>query len=163
IPVANPLSVLAISGSGGLIAGGETGQVDFWSIPATRGAPSASGQPMSTDGAQVGALTFGHLSDALAVGLSNDTVLLSTPNHPTPTPLAGHAYSVTALAFGQQDKLLASGDLHGTIIVWDVTTGNQLHKLVGGPTNRLTKLAFAADGTMLASGSQQGDVALWDL
>jgi WD40 repeat protein len=81
----------------------------------------------------------------------------------------GHAINVTSLTFTVDGKKFASGDQKGTVKVWDVTTGKEIHTFKGH-TGEVNSVAFSADGTMLisgASGLQEGkfigEVKLWDL
>ena len=64
-----------------------------------------------------------------------------------------HADFVTALAFDDEGKLLASGSLDGRVKVWSAS-GETLHYDFGGHTGRVAALSFGTDGGMLASASE---------
>jgi hypothetical protein len=74
----------------------------------------------------------------------------------------GHTAPVTSVALGAGGTVLASGDEAGTIILWDVATGQQLSQFTGH-TGSITGLDFSADGKQLASSSLDGAARLWDV
>jgi WD40 repeat protein/uncharacterized caspase-like protein len=75
--------------------------------------------------------------------------------------LAGHAESVSAVAFSPDGKLLASGSGDGAVKLWDILTGALLDTLTEH-RDRVSSLAFSPDGRTLASGSWDTTVKLWD-
>src|SRR5262249_31528956 len=48
------------------------------------------------------------------------------------------------------------------VLLWDLTTGEQLFKL-RQPTSGLSAIAFSPDGKTLAAGGGEGDTALWEV
>jgi WD40 repeat protein/uncharacterized caspase-like protein len=76
--------------------------------------------------------------------------------------LPGARHISTALAFGPDGTVFASGEAGGTIILWDVSTGRELRRFAGhtGPVNAV---AFSPDARFLATGSDDGSTRLWDL
>ena len=74
----------------------------------------------------------------------------------------GHTAPVTGVALSADGTVLASGDEAGTIILWDVATGQQLSQ-IAGHTGGITGLVFSADGKQLASSSLDGTARLWDI
>ena len=66
-----------------------------------------------------------------------------------------------AVATGERDAadVLTDPEAEGRVLVWDVTTGEPLHRLVGGRDC----VAFNPDGSRLATGAQEKDtVKIWD-
>ena len=67
------------------------------------------------------------------------------------------------MAFSQnEDGLLASGSIDGTILLWDVTTRTTTATLKGH-TEVVSSVSFSPDGTILASGSLDDTILLWDI
>ena len=65
--------------------------------------------------------------------------------------LQGHRDMVTTLAFSPDSKTLASTSFYGTILLWDVETGQRRHSLPAH-TDSIQALAFSPDSGILASG-----------
>ena len=65
--------------------------------------------------------------------------------------LHGHRDMVTTLAFSPDGKRLASTSFYGTILLWDVQTGQLRHRL-STRTDSILTLAFSPDNEILASG-----------
>ncbi len=70
--------------------------------------------------------------------------------------------SVYALAFSQDDRLLATGHADGEICLWQVSTGQLLSSLQGHSSSVWT-VAFSPDEQTLASGSFDQTIKLWNL
>jgi len=69
--------------------------------------------------------------------------------------------SILALDFGEGDKLLASGDEQGNVLVWDFMSRTMLNNLRGHQA-RITQVRFSPDGRILASSSTDGSVRMWE-
>jgi WD40 repeat protein/serine/threonine protein kinase len=76
--------------------------------------------------------------------------------------LSGHSTSIKAVAFSGDSQVLASGDLAGTIRIWDLATGKEKH-LLRDHTWAVLSVALSPDGRFLASGSSDATVRVWDL
>jgi WD40 repeat protein/uncharacterized caspase-like protein len=74
----------------------------------------------------------------------------------------GHAGQVLSLAFTSDSKLLASGSVDKTIVLWDPATGNQLRALKEH-TGTVNSVAFSPDDKQLASGSADNTIKIWDV
>ena len=87
--------------------------------------------------------------------------------------LTGHTDEVNSVAFSPDGNILASGGgdaagedaLDATICLWDVETGELLHKIIDrtGYEIRVHSVAFSLDGNMLASGNFGRTIALWNV
>ena len=69
--------------------------------------------------------------------------------------------SVLALDFDDDDKILASGDIQGNVILWDFMSRSMLNSLRGHRA-RITQLKFSPDGSLLATSSNDGSVRMWE-
>jgi WD40 repeat protein len=72
---------------------------------------------------------------------------------------------VRALAVGEADKreLLAAGDSHGRVTVWQASTGEQLWTSADQHQGQVRTLAWipTVEGVRLASGGSDGNICLW--
>lgn len=73
--------------------------------------------------------------------------------------LRGHTGAVYALAFGADESILASGDDDGTVIFWDVRSGQKRGDL-RDREGRVLSVAFSRDGSLFASGGDDGAIKL---
>ena len=81
--------------------------------------------------------------------------------------LHGHRDMVTTLAFSPNSKILASTSFYGTILLWDLETGQRRHTLAAH-TDSILALAFSPDGQTLASGGYwstdaESTIRIWDI
>jgi WD40 repeat protein len=106
----------------------------------------------------------------IAPTLTPTTPPTSTPTvAPTPTPAVrslrafeGHIGPVYSAAFSADGLTLASGAEDGTVMVWDVVSGEQLRTLEGHAM-AVSGVAFSPGGAVMASGSLDQSVILWDV
>lgn len=72
--------------------------------------------------------------------------------------------SVTALAFSPDNQILAVGSGHGKITLWEVKSGQLLHKLTGHE-QAITSLVFNPHDLVLASGSggTKNHIKFWNI
>jgi WD40 repeat protein/tRNA A-37 threonylcarbamoyl transferase component Bud32 len=69
---------------------------------------------------------------------------------------------VSAVAYGPDSRMLASGGADGLLRTWDATTGKLLRDF-HGHTRAVTGVAFSPDGRLLASSSWDKTVKVWDV
>jgi WD40 repeat protein len=77
--------------------------------------------------------------------------------------LHGHKWDVNCVAFSPGGKILASGSVDKTIILWDVETRQPLGAPLEGHHDSVESVAFSPEGTTLASGSRDKTIILWDV
>ena len=75
--------------------------------------------------------------------------------------LAGHAFTVTSLAFSPNSTTLASGSWDKTIKLWDAYTG-ELKSTLSGHEGAIHKVVFSPNGDTLVSVSEDQTVKLWN-
>jgi WD40 repeat protein len=76
--------------------------------------------------------------------------------------LQGHTAAVSDVALSPNERVAASGARNGEIILWNVTTGEIMNRLVGH-TDRITGVTFSPQGDTLLSASADGTARLWDI
>jgi WD40 repeat protein len=80
------------------------------------------------------------------------------------TLLSVHDGGGSDVAFSPDGKTLASTRGDGTVILWDVQSGQQLGEPLRGHDNwEVNSIAFSPNGKILASGDWNGTVILWDV
>ncbi len=93
--------------------------------------------------------------------------LVNTENTPLPSPLAAGGGVVYSVAFSPRGNVLASGNVDGSIRLWDVADPAHPRPLgqpltsVGGIS--VYSVAFSPGGHTLAIGSFDGSIRLWDI
>ncbi len=108
------------------------------------------------------ALLLGAQAMAITTTLEAQAALLTTLQTEIRTYLRGHFAWVRSVAFSPDGQTLASGSWDGTIIRWDLATG-QPHTTLKGHRDRVSSVAFSPDGQTLASGSTDTTIIRWDL
>ncbi|CAA2976363.1 WD repeat and HMG-box DNA-binding 1 [Olea europaea subsp. europaea] len=115
------------------------------------------------------ALSFNKSGTMLAAAGDDEGIkLVNTVDGTIARVLKGHKGSVTSLAFDPKGEYLASLDSVGTIIFWELQSGNTIHVLKGlAPNNGsdisvMNILGWSPDGEMLAVPGLKNDVVMYD-
>ncbi|HEV3144086.1 MAG TPA: WD40 repeat domain-containing protein [Gemmataceae bacterium] len=74
----------------------------------------------------------------------------------------GEIFDFAPLAFSPDGRLVAQGDFHGNIGLWDVASGRKLGEFQGHRGDSVA-LVFSQDGKRLASGSADTTALIWDV
>jgi len=77
--------------------------------------------------------------------------------------LRGHTSHVCALSFSPDGRVLASGDIKGTLREWDVTTGEQTRISTEYAGNLSVIPNYTSSGKLRAAGIYKSTVAVWDV
>ena len=72
--------------------------------------------------------------------------------------LEGHSESVDTVAFSPDGLTIASGSRDGALMLWDVQTGEKIHRLEGHE-QPVSSVAFSPDGLTLASAGRPNSVS----
>jgi WD40 repeat protein len=154
------VSPMALNPDGRILAAGDGPEaIQLWDTDSGQ----RIGGPLDTGAAVPLVAAFSPNGKILAVGSYNSILLFSVA---TRTLIGSPVASgwVRSLAFSQEGMTLAGGTEDGTVMLWNVTTQQQMGSTLtgnntGGPVQAV---AFSPDGT-LATGSYNGSIRLWDV
>lgn len=105
----------------------------------------------------------------LVATYSGEMLLVDAAAGQTVQQYQGHARRVLAVAINPDGETMATGAADGSIIVWNIETGEQVQRYThrpdddGGGFSRILALDYGPDGQMLLFGSLDGDLSLWRL
>ena len=150
---------LAFSPDGGTLASGaEDGSIALWDA-------AAGTRRRALHGHAQGIVALRFSPDGAALAAADDS-----PDIIDWDPASGkslHTFAIagysllTSMSISPDQKLLASGDSKGRILLWDLSRREPVLSLQGH-TDWIYSLAFSPDGKRLASGSEDQQVILWD-
>ncbi len=164
------VTALAFSPNGArLVSGTYQGKIQMWDV-VTGGALAAFEEPTAQKNlGLIAALAFSPDGTLLAVGTHSQVHLWDVNT--------GHKiFSVSGvykrgrvtfrnypkpLVFSPDGAILVNGTSNGTILVWEVATGDQIAAL-DGHTQEVETLKFSPDGKTLVSTAMDGTIFLWD-
>lgn len=154
-----PVSALAVSSDGQLIAGGSaSGKIRLW----------------DSEGREFKFPFHGHEEDILSLDFSPNAQHIVSGSHdgtlrlwslnrfPHGRPFEDYGVESEAVAFSSNGERIAAGNSNGSVNIWNVM-GTQIQSLSGGGGQKIYSIAFSPDGKIIASGSADGMVYLWNL
>jgi WD40 repeat protein len=117
----------------------------------------------------VSAVAFSSIGQVAAAGRDPRIMVRNTTtsgSNLTVSRLERHKSEVTSLAFSPNGQMLASASQDGTLILWDVPSGQPVYSLLVGSVdpekqNPIVAVAFSPDGSRLVSAGRE--VLVWDL
>jgi WD40 repeat protein len=154
------ISALAISPNGKtLVSGGEDAGINFWDWQ------TGEYQAIILDhDGSITSLAIAPNSKFLVSG-SLDGIrvwdLLAHPQRPLYT-LADLGNPTQAIAIHPNGDILASGDINGTVKLWNLPTGTMISQF-SPHAAKISGLAFTPDGNTLITASYDGKIEMWDL
>ncbi len=140
-----------------LASGSRDGTAKLWDVASREAIATLT---VRWAGSTVSSVAFSPDGTTVAVASEHrvgkwDVASLEEIGHPEAQP--GWVRSV---AFSPDGTAVASGDSHGSVEIWDVSTGyivNVAHIAA------INSVAFSPDGTTLAAGSIDGKIVMWDM
>lgn len=105
-------------------------------------------------------IAFSPGGDTIASALSNNNIAINRwPDMKLQAELKGHTCEIRKIAFSPDGRWLASTDIEGTIIWWDLHTGTRRAAFFCGV--RINAVQFSPDGEWLAIGQHDGNVSIF--
>jgi WD40 repeat protein len=157
----SPVTNVAFSPNGKTLAAGDlAGNVELWNTSSRRRL-GGLGEVMETY-----STAFSPSGRTLAVGylFGVDLWNITAQRHPVlesarPPTLAEGGDGSDSVAFNPAGTILAVGDYHGGVGLWDVARHRRLAAMNEGSS--VNSVAFSPDGKILAVGDANGDITLW--
>lgn len=145
-----------------LVTSSENRSVWVWNYSAAPKANLSQLQPIVTTRA-AGTLWTAKFSPAgnrfVTIG-GNDARMVDLATGEAGVRFSPHG-AVAAVAITRDGRLVATGSWDGTAKLWDTTTKQVVHQLVGGHSGYINSIDFSPDGSMVATASDDGTVRLW--
>lgn len=76
--------------------------------------------------------------------------------------LRGHTAAIISVRFSPNGQTLASASHDGTLILWQVSSGEILKRITSSSSRPIWSCTYSADGSLLACGTGDGKVELWE-
>ena len=160
------VGAVCISADGSrLAAGTRTGTIRIFELPTGKQLHSFEAHP----GRQILTLAMNPEGDTLVSGAFEQTARLwNVETAKERATLSGHRGVVTSAAWSTDGKLLATGERHGSVHIWDAgDCSKPLKTITAHSDGRLgfsvAALTFSPNGQRLASGSYDKTIKLWSV
>ncbi len=158
--VANPISGVAFSSNGRLIAVADPQEIRVWDWARDRVQRVVTTYPHSPGGG----IAFSPDGRLIASSDYDGTVLLlDWAKGGTLAVLRGHQGPVEDVAFSPNGQLVASAGDDGTVRLWDWRLGTARAVLTGKAIGGATSVSFSPDGRLVMNSSElDGTVRIWN-
>lgn len=99
----------------------------------------------------------------LATGSSelNDVKIWDRQTNTLKMTLTGHKEQITDIAFGPDNKLIATASFDKTVKLWDLETGKELRTLEGNE-DRVYRVRFSPDGSKIATAGGDWSIRIYE-
>ena len=154
------ITSIAFSSDGNILASSSLmGTIILWDVATHQ----PIGKPLTERTTYILGMVFSPDGKTIASEDSNRIILWNIVTRQPIRMLSLEPYEINSIVFSPDGKIIASGSGNGTIILWDVDTGQPLELSLIGQTSGIGIITFGPDGKILASGSEDGTIALWDI
>ncbi|KAF4615147.1 hypothetical protein D9613_003435 [Agrocybe pediades] len=147
-----------------LVSAGPGGKIVVWSVAESTVMWRVNGE---LGEASVNSVAFSPDGTKFASGLDGNWKILLwniTTREMTPLHRISHDLgSVISVAFFQDGKKILSGSSNGTILLWDVETGNILRNLNVGPISSVAMLPDCSQLTTCGAKGAKGIMRIWEV
>ncbi|XP_058458730.1 WD repeat, SAM and U-box domain-containing protein 1-like isoform X2 [Malaya genurostris] len=77
------------------------------------------------------------------------------------SPLQGHKYGVTSVRVSPKGAVLASASVDGTVILWNLATGEETDVLTQEGGEAIRACIFSPNGSSIVSADDSGSICVW--
>ncbi|RDB30116.1 Vegetative incompatibility protein HET-E-1 [Hypsizygus marmoreus] len=140
-----------------LVSGSKDGTVRIWNAETGREISQ-----FSLD-SEVPTVAYSPDTNTVVSGSGNIITIWNIETKTRVFVLQEHSDLITSVTYSANGKLIASGSLDKTILIWNAQTGKRIFKPLISHTAWISSVAFSPNGNKIASGSGDGTVRVWNI